>query len=245
MFVSRQLSSEQLLTKWEKRRALQNLMVRFFSEDYLMRRENKMYDTYWSKAADVCLGVNNGYYQGADAVKGYYKGLEERTKLESALIQKKYPQRLGSLSEEEVYGAGVMDMKSLVAPVIEIAGDDATAKGIWTIHGMNTKLTTGGQVSYWERAYVAVDFVWEDEQWKVWHLLYVQDLDAPSGYDWVAPAPEYPVDPAFAEVAGFQFPEPNVKMTVYETYSANRPFYAPPAYPEPYETFAETFSYGL
>ena len=244
--MSRRLSSEELLTKWEKRRAIQNLMVRFFSEDYLMRRENKMYDTYWSKAADVCLGVNNGYYQGASAVKSYYKGLEERTKMESALIQKKYPQRLAGLSEEEVYGAGIMDMKSLVAPVIEIAGDDATAKGIWTIHGMNTKLTPSGQVSYWERAYVAVDFVWEDNQWKVWHLLYVQDLDTPSGSDWVGPYPEYPEVPEYAEaVKSFQFPEPNVKMTVYETYSANRPFYAPPAYPEPYETFAETFSYGL
>ena len=242
--MSRQLSSEELLTKWEKRRALQNLMVRFFSEDYLLRRENKMYDTYWSTAADVCLGVNQGYYQGADAVRRYYKGIEDRTRLESALIQKKYPDKLGTLSEDEVYGTGVMDMKSLVAPVIEIAADDATAKGIWTIHGMNTKLTPAGQIAYWERAYVAADFVWEDGQWKVWHLLYVQDLDAPSAYDWTE-TPDFAADPAYAALADFRFPEPNVKMTVYETYSANRPFYAPPAYPVPYETFAETFSYGL
>lgn len=243
--MSHQWNSEELLTRWEKRRALQNLMVRFFSQDYLMRRENKMYDTYWSKADDVCLGVNNGYYQGAAAVQAYYQGLADRTALESKLIQQKYAAQVGSLSAEEAYGIGIMDMKSLVAPVIEIAADGATAKGIWTIHGMNTKLTAAGQVSYWERAYVAGDFVWEDGAWKVWHLLYVQDLDAPSGTNWAAPAPEYPADPAYAALADFQFPEPNVKMTVYETYSAARPFYAPPAYPEPYETFAETFSYGL
>lgn len=243
--MSHQWNSEELLTRWEKRRALQNLMVRFFSQDYLMRRENKMYDTYWSKADDVCLGVNNGYYQGAAAVQAYYQGLADRTALESKLIQQKYAAQVGSLSAEEAYGIGIMDMKSLVAPVIEIAADGATAKGIWTIHGMNTKLTAAGQVSYWERAYVAGDFVWEDGAWKVWHLLYVQDLDAPSGTNWADPAPEYPADPAYAALADFQFPEPNVKMTVYETYSAARPFYAPPAYPEPYETFAETFSYGL
>lgn len=243
--MSHQWNSEELLTRWEKRRALQNLMVRFFSQDYLMRRENKMYDTYWSKADDVCLGVNNGYYQGAAAVQAYYQGLEDRTALESKLIQQKYAAQVGNLSPEEAYGMGIMDMKSLVAPVIELAADGATAKGIWTIHGMNTKLTAAGQVSYWERAYVAGDFVWEDGAWKVWHLLYVQDLDAPSGTNWADPAPEYPVDPAYAELADFRFPEPNVKMTVYETYSAARPFYAPPAYPEPYETFAETFSYGL
>lgn len=243
--MSHQWNSEELLTRWEKRRALQNLMVRFFSQDYLMRRENKMYDTYWSKADDVCLGVNNGYYQGAAAVQAYYQGLADRTALESKLIQQKYAAQVGSLSAEEAYGIGIMDMKSLVAPVIEIAADGATAKGIWTIHGMNTKLTAAGQVSYWERAYVASDFVWEDGAWKVWHLLYVQDLDAPSGTNWADPAPEYPADPAYAALADFRFPEPNVKMTVYETYSAARPFYAPPAYPEPYETFAETFSYGL
>lgn len=243
--MSHQWNSEELLTRWEQRRALQNLMVRFFSQDYLMRRENKMYDTYWSKADDVCLGVNNGYYQGTAAVQAYYQGLADRTALESRLIQQKYAAQVGNLSPEEAYGMGIMDMKSLVAPVIELAADGATAKGIWTIHGMNTKLTAAGQVSYWERAYVAGDFVWEDGTWKVWHLLYVQDLDAPSGTNWADPAPEYPADPAYAELADFHFPEPNVKMTVYETYSAARPFYAPPAYPEPYETFAETFSYGL
>lgn len=243
--MSRQLSSNDLLTKWEKRRALQNLMVRFFSEDYLLHREGGMYRTYWSKADDVCLGVNHGYYQGKAAVQDYYQGVTARIALESRLIQNKYAKQLGSLTEEEVYGAGNLDMKALVAPVIEIAGDDATAKGIWTIHGMNTKLTPAGQVSCWERAYVAADFVWEDEQWKVWHLLYVQDLDAPSGYDWTAGQPDLPADPAYAELASFHFPEPNVKMTVYETYSADRAFCAPPAYPEPYETFAETFSYGL
>lgn len=243
--MSHQWNSEELLSRWEKRRALQNLMVRFFSQDYLMRRENKMYDNYWSRADDVCLGVNRGYYQGAAAVQAYYQGLADRTALESKLIQQKYAAQVGNLSAEEAYGMGIMDMKSLVAPVIEIAADDATAKGIWTIHGMNTKLTAAGQVSYWERAYVAGDFVWEEGTWKVWHLLYVQDLDAPSGTSWADPAPEYPADPAYAALADFRFPEPNVKMTVYETYSAARPFYAPPAYPEPYETFAETFSYGL
>ena len=75
--MSHQWNSEELLTRWEKRRSIQNLMVRFFSQDYLMRRENKMYDTYWSKADDVCLGVNNGYYQGAGAVKAYYQGLAD------------------------------------------------------------------------------------------------------------------------------------------------------------------------
>ena len=66
------------------------------------------------------LGVNNGYYQGAGAVKAYYQGLADRTALESRLIQQKYADQVGNLSAEEAYGIGIMDMKSLVAPVIEI-----------------------------------------------------------------------------------------------------------------------------
>ena len=243
--MDRRLNSEQLLDKWEKRRAIQNLMVKFFSQDYLLRREKDMYKNYWSKADDVCLAVNDGAYKGKDAVKGYYKAIEERTKLESSLIQKKYPTRLGDKTPEEVYGAGIMDMKALTAPVVEIAGDNQTAKGIWTIHGMNTKLTPGGQVSDWERGYVAADFVWEGDTWKVCHLLYVQDLDHASGYSWEEPEPVFPEDPVYAPVKEFHFPEPNVKKTVFEKYRADRPLQAPPAYPEPYETFSETFSYGM
>mgnify|MGYP002624411810 CR=1 FL=1 len=94
-------SSEELLTRWENQREIKNIMVRMVSQDYLFRRENKAYETYWSKAEDVCLGVNNGYYKGAAAVQRYFQGIEEQTKLESALIQKKYPTRLGDKSEEE------------------------------------------------------------------------------------------------------------------------------------------------
>ncbi len=243
--MDRRLNSEQLLTKWELRREVENLMVKFFSQDYILRREKDMYKNYWSVAEDVCLTVNDGAYKGAAAVEGYYKAIEERTKLESKLIQKKYPTRLGEKSDEEIYGAGVMDMKAIVAPVIEVAGDNKTAKGLWTVNGMNTKLTPGGQVSDWERGYVGADFIRENDEWKVWHLIYVQDLDHASGYSWEEPEPVFEDDPIYAEVRNFSFPEPNVKKVVYEKYYANRPLYAPPAYPEAYDTFAETFSYGM
>ena len=194
---------------------------------------------------DVCLGVNNGYYKGAAAVQRYFKGIEEQTRLESALIQKKYPTRLGDKTEEEVYGAGILRYKAMEIPVVEIAGDGETAKAIYHIHGCNTKLTPAGQVSYWERGWVACDFVFEDGEWKVWHMLYVQDIDHPTGSKWTDPGPEYEQDPVFAPIKDFQFPEPNVKVTLRETYHALRKHTPPPEYPEPYETFAETFSYGI
>jgi hypothetical protein len=43
----------------------------------------------------------------------------------------------------------------------------------------------------------------------------------------------------------FKFPEPNVPAVLREAYYPGRPFTESPALPEPYETFAETFSYGI
>jgi hypothetical protein len=222
-------------------------MARFISQDYLFRREKDMYENYWSKAADVSLGVNEGYYSGAAAVKGYYEAIDRRTKLESALIQKKYPTRLGGKSAEEVYGVGVLHARPLDTPVIEIAGDGQTAKGMWSVHGMNSELTPAGQVGYWEWTKVAVDFVKEDGKWKVWHLLYLQDLYIPCGESWADSAEKksYPDDPDYAELKGFVFPEPNVKKVLRERYYNTRRQPEWPDYPEAYETFSETFTYGV
>lgn len=243
----RSFTTEQLMDRWEDRRAIQNTMVRFISQDYLFRREKDMYDTYWSKAEDVSLGVNEGYYAGAEAVKGYYAAIDRRTKLESELIQKKYPTRLGGKTEEEVYGVGVLHARPLDTPVIEIAGDGQTAKGMWSIHGMNADLTPAGQVSYWEWAKVAVDFVKEDGVWKVWHMLYLRDLYVPCGESWAdaAEKKDYPVDPDYAALQDFSFPAPNVPKTLRETYHNFRRAPEGPDYPEPYETFSETFTYGV
>lgn len=243
----RNFTTEELMDRWEDRRAIQNLIVQFVTQDYLLRREHGMYETYWSKAKDVSLGINEGYYAGDTAVKGYYEAIHQRTILESKLIQKKYPTRLGKLSDEEIYGVGVLHARPLDTPVIEIAGDGKTAKGIWRLHGMNSDLTPAGQVASWEWAKIAVDFVKEDGQWKVWHMLWLCDLYIPDGQSWAdnAPKQEYPEDPDYAELKNFVFPEPNVKKAIYETYHNMRHQQAGAEYPEPYETFAETFSYGV
>lgn len=237
---------EQILTRWEQQRDVKNLMVRMITQDYLFRRENQAFERYWSKKADdVCLGFNNGYYKGAEAIKGYFAAIEEQTKLESSLIQKKYPVRLGDKTEEEIYGVGGLRYKAMEIPVVEIAADGKTAKAIYHIHGCNTRLTPGGQVAYWERSWVACDLLLEDGEWRVWHMLYVADIDHPCGTKWTDEPPVYEEDPILAEVKSFKFPEPNVPCTVRELYHGKRALTPPPEYPMPYETFSETFSYGI
>ena len=53
------------------------------------------------------------------------------------------------------------------------------------------------------------------------------------------------VDWRYMAQADFKLPEPNVSGTVFETFYADRPKAVSPKCPEPYETFAKTFSYGV
>ena len=55
----------------------------------------------------------------------------------------------------------------------------------------------------------------------------------------------FPEVSAYADMAGFRMPEPTVPVTLMENYYTDRPFTKSPRVPEPYETFAETFSYGM
>jgi hypothetical protein len=243
--MDKRFTPEQILTRWEQQREVKNLMVRMISQDCLFRREHLAYETYWSRRPDVCLGVNEGYYQGADAVRGYFAAVEAQTALESRLLQQKFPTRLGDKTDEEVYGVGGLRYKAMEIPVVEIAGDGQTAKAIYHIHGCNTRLTPAGQVSYWERSWVACDLVLEDGQWRVWHLLYVTDIDHPCGTKWTDTPPVYDEDPALAAMKTVSFPAPNVAVCNRERYHGKRPLTPPPEYPLPYDTFAETFSYGI
>ena len=69
---------------------------------------------------------------------------------------------------DEVPTPGVLHMHAMLTPVIEIAGDGKTAKGVWDSFGPN--ITNPDKVGNWLWVKYAVDFVKEDGVWKIWHL---------------------------------------------------------------------------
>ena len=80
-----------------------------------------MYENYWSKAADITLAFNDGYYAGPRAVQEYYGALDAKNALVAKLVQKKFPEKLGSYTDQEIYGVGTIGYKPLDTGVIEIA----------------------------------------------------------------------------------------------------------------------------
>ena len=237
------LTAEEIISKWEAHRAVQNLMGKI-TYHYLLKKEGQIFSDFWSSAEDVCLGMNKGYYVGKEAVSGYYAALHEETVLRSKLLCERFAEEVKDKTEEEKFGIGCMDYKPLSSDLIEIAEDGKTAKGMWLCQGSYEKLTAGGPLAYWEWSCFAVDFIREGDDWKIWHMLYFRDIDHPCGTSWTQPPQERPVIDCFAAMGDFKMPKPTVRTTLWERYHVNRPFKKLPRTPVPYRSFADTFSYG-
>lgn len=239
------LTLEELVCRWEDRREIQNIMGRY-TYDLLMKREKDIFATYWcQQAPDPCLGVNEGYYQGYEAVRGYYEARHQKNLLRTRLIMEDFAEQTAGVDPDTLYGCGVLDHKPLGNQVIEIAGDGQTAKGFWYVVGKEDEYGASGPLSYWTFGMFGVDFVWEGGQWRIWHLTYVEDVHSPCGESWAAPAKAREANPHYQPIAEFAMPEPTVSTCVRARYTPERPFTKLLPLPQAYRTFAETFSYGM
>ena len=235
---------EQVMDQWEALRAVKNLMGKYVN-CLLLNRQKDIWDLFWSKTKeDVSLGLNNGYYTGPKDIQNYYSAIAAGNMRKAKLLQKSLPEQLGNLSDEELYGVGPFYVHPLGAPLIEVAEDGQTAKGIWHCMGAYADVKLDGPTSSWLWGYYAGDFILEDGKWRIWHLLYLRDVDCTCGESWgnAYPAPE-PL-PEFAALREFQMPAPTIEKELWAIYTPRRPYTAPPRIPEPYDTFANTFSYG-
>ena len=237
------LSTLELTERFEDRREMKNVMGKYV-ESCLLNRENTLVDTLFASRDDISVGFNNGYYVGREAVKEYFDAVCEATMKKSKCLQKIFPEQLGKLSDEELYGVGPFKAEPLNSCYIQIADDMQTGKAVWMIEGSITDITTKGPITNWAWGYYCADFIKEDGQMKLWHVLRLEDTHCPNGIDWSMPSNPYPELPEFAELSEIKIPEPNHPARVYEYYSADRKNMTAKI-PVPYKTFAETFSYGI
>lgn len=237
------LSAEALVGIWEERREIKNLMGRY-AVSFLLKREKTMFEDFWSSRDDVSMGLNHGWYVGREAISGWFAAIDRATAKKAALLKADLPDKLGDKDDASIYGIGDFDVKPLGTPVIELADDLETAKGIWYSQGSKADVTASGPVSYWTFGVFCVDLIRENGQWKIWHLQYLEEIKSLCGQNWAKEQKDFPELPAFAALKEETLPEPTVPTVLYAPYSPNRPMAKLPRLPEPYSTFAETFSYG-
>lgn len=236
-------TTEELADRWYDKRDILNLAGKYVTS-MLLKKEGEIFNAFWSKSEDVCLCFNNGYYKGQAAVSGYFQAVSRNTEIKSRFLKELFPEQLGKLSDAELFGVGQLQSLPITTPVIEIAEDGQTAKGIWHIQGSDNGISTKGPLSYWSIGFLCIDFIKEDDDWALWHVFFAEDIACPMGESWVSPK-EYPEDPKFAALAECMLPPYTGTGTFYVPYTKDRPFTPPPKLPEPYATFAETFSYGV
>jgi len=206
-------------------------------------------------------------YQGVAAVKEVYctGHLEDQKKTLAALSKKvpsvkNIPENIGAGSEYV--------MHTQETPVIEVAGDGKTAKGIWYSIGLavrgevdddgNSSVSTGWM---WEK--YAVDFIKENGEWKIWHLVNLMDqgpsesqgrdnqAQAPSGdrggappdMQGGAPGGQGGAPPSGGMPGGAPGGQMGGGASDHFKYSPTAVPSLDPKFPEPYYTFSETFEY--
>lgn len=238
-------NTEELVGRFEDRRDVKNLAGKYVMS-LLLKKEPTILKDLWSSREDISLGVNGGYYAGRQALEGYYASIDALTKKKAQVLKKVFPEDLGAYSDEKLYGRGPMEIRSLDNAIIEVADDGKTAKGFFYVFGLVTDISERGPVSSWVLGSICFDFIREDEEWKIWHALYLEDIDTPAGKKWGDPKAieQFPEMPEFAEMEGEAVVAPNVPMELRSLYTGARPFTKLPRVPEPYDTFENTFSYG-
>ena len=88
---------------------------------------------------------------------------------------------------------------------------------------------------YWDNQRCGADLVLEDGQWKIWHMIMFTDIACPLGQNW-GTAKMY-------EHEGPEAPAPTEAGELYKSFGEDYVFEIKPEMPEPYDTFANTFSY--
>jgi hypothetical protein len=157
-------------------------------------------------------------------------------------ISKKHPE---IKNVKENIGAGYeWALHAQTTPVIEIAGDGKTAKGIWYSPGVGLGTGTYSRINngsahvsgilFYEK--YGVDFVKEDGEWKIWHIQMYYDFTPMMGADWTS----------YENYEDIEMPVPegcSPNPISYRPWSPTRVPSIQPAFPEKYYTFEETFSY--
>ena len=170
---------ERIRRVWDKEE-IQNLMGRraYYDANGMRRRE---LDELWvakpENRATASLGRNWGYYVGMDSISAYYVARHDEARWENLRRYSQAKPEIRCCAEN--LGYGCMSMYTVTTPVVVIAGDGKTARGLWYSMAQETTGNPDGSAeALWICEKQAVDFINEDGQWKIWHF-HMYRLPAP------------------------------------------------------------------
>lgn len=193
---------------------LQRIMASY--SNYLSGGQfEKIVELFSNEQEDVRAEMPWGIYQGYRSLLRLYQG---------------YYRKVLCGGQGNVLQPGVLDAHGMNTPVIAVAEDGCSARGLWVSPGMFTLKDpegANGLQSYWCWQKIGADFIYENDTWKIWHLHVFPIWTTPFEVSWV----EDHKDPTL-EKPGAEFyadlPPSGVKV---------------PKVPMPFSTFSTTDSY--
>jgi hypothetical protein len=233
------------ITRLEDRAAVENLFSRYM---YLHSAfQDRQIPALWVKKGTPGIHAqysNNGVYTTWDSVMVYH--------------------------QDRPHPTGKLVFHYSANPMIEVAADGKTAKGLWVVAGVESGLASLASAAH-APAYMytnsivdgkkvwahtiqlkyGVDFLKQDGQWKIWHFHCFEVSRSPYGMDWITFASKsqnqsYSNDLMYFGDDGKPvfMPKPDAPATIlnnpYRTDTSQTLDALPP---QPYSTFSETFEY--
>ncbi len=210
----------------------------YLSDD---RRHDELADLWVTKAENkrtASLGSNWGYYVGMKSIEEHY--CRAHTELQYERL-KAYNEADPEIAVNNVnLGRGFSCSHTVNTGHVVIAYDGKTARGLFYDVSQQTVGKPGGTADTdVVIGPVAVDFMKEDGEWKIWHLFYGADHIFRVGEDYgEVPIPR----PVEQNPVAQEFGTPDIPMITYDPDYGWADHY--PAMPDPYDTFSDATSYG-
>ena len=202
----------------ESAQMCRNLMG-MFAVYHTETRHNDLVEL-WADREDDVLYMPWGAYYGKQGVKTCF--VDE----------------LGDRSDPRVQSSpimkGALNMHPLDTCVLEVAGDNQTARGCWMSPGINTAIdpAEGKPVAEWNYSKLAVDFLREDGMWKIWKLHLYPLFRA--GYDICWTEYRHSVMDQFPHPGASPLPRQNWQLARDTVYPVDQP-----VVPRPYATYGD------
>lgn len=211
----RNYSAEEKIQRAYEINKIRNVMGRHAYYHAYSRHDTEMELLWAHKTPGVSWGNNMGFQMERDVVWDFYA-----------------KPCVGEPSD-----LNMMFLHALTTSVIEIAEDGLTAQAMWYTPGYGTGGPDGVEpMGQWMYERYAIDFVKEDDEWKIWHFFVGTDFSYEAGGDYDKRGPGGPPP-------GDGKPQRGV-LEVPGIFTSEFGWAAFPPVPKPYRTFSETVSYG-
>lgn len=158
-------SDEELIARVWDQEEIRNLISRFTYYEASNRREEAL-ECFWVSEPEhkntASFGRNWGFLQGMEQIKAYY------------------------VDRNRFGGVGTALMHPLSTKLVCEAEDGQTAQGLWMGIAYETAPNAQGELEVkWINERMAVDFVRESGQWRIWHMFIGTNYVLSAGEDYM------------------------------------------------------------